>query len=280
MINKDLWIKISNFDFDALGSFKTKLQKQYGWNSDFINVAIEEYKKFLYLSVVAGPVTPCEVVDYVWHTHLIFTKSYWQDLCKDILGTELHHNPGTNNPNEEAKFKEQFKETILAYQKEFGIPPSYVWNSNGSDRLYIEHMQTPKNNFLNKLFSLFSTDKIKKERDYLKNRGIINDTKESNNYSDNDLLFMYWILTISDNTTNYNNDYTSSTIDNTTQDNNYISSCTTKSSCDTSHSDTTSTTTSSSCWGSSCGSSSSSCSSSSCGSSCGSSCSSCSSCSS
>ena len=52
------------------------------------NEAIEEYKKFMYLAATSNQmVSPSEIVDIVWHQHLIFTQSY-KEFC-DILGKKI-----------------------------------------------------------------------------------------------------------------------------------------------------------------------------------------------
>ena len=61
--------------------------------------AIEEYKKFMYLAATSNQmVSPSEIVDIVWHQHLIFTNSY-SDFC-NLLGKRIEHIPSTHNKSE------------------------------------------------------------------------------------------------------------------------------------------------------------------------------------
>ena len=43
---------------------------EYLWEPDFTYGALEEYKKFCFLAITEGDVTPSCVVDQVWHMHL------------------------------------------------------------------------------------------------------------------------------------------------------------------------------------------------------------------
>ena len=75
-----LWASIEKFEFDTPGvelPFSARLARDNGWSSDFAHRVIEEYRRFLYLSAVAGhTVSPSDEVDQVWHLHLTYTSSY------------------------------------------------------------------------------------------------------------------------------------------------------------------------------------------------------------
>lgn len=74
------------------------------------------------------PVTPSEVVDQVWHLHLVYTRSYWQGLCGRVLGQELHHGPTQGGTAEQAKFVDWYARTLESYRRIFGEePPSEIW---------------------------------------------------------------------------------------------------------------------------------------------------------
>lgn len=129
MKNQQLWDKLSSFlvdDNSAPRSFLKKLAEENKWSPELAAQAFEEYKKFMYLATMME-VTPSKRIDEVWHLHLQYTKSYWKDMCS-ILGREIHHNPGDGNEVAEAKFRDVYKETLDAYETEFGYPaPSSVW---------------------------------------------------------------------------------------------------------------------------------------------------------
>ncbi len=117
-----LWSKIEAFDFPK--EFPDRLGKDYGWTDTFFTArAIREYEKFMFLTVSCHfPVTPSEIVDKVWHTHLLYTRSYI-DLCISCLGQTVHHDPGGANES----FKDQYEATLNAYIGYFGEPPLDIW---------------------------------------------------------------------------------------------------------------------------------------------------------
>src|SRR6185369_5745851 len=107
-MDKILWEKIAAFDLDDPISeygFSTRLAAENFWTQDFTRKAILEYKKFMYLAGTSSfMVSPSEIVDTVWHQHLIFTKSY-ADLC-DLIGKAIQHIPSTHNREDFEKFQQ------------------------------------------------------------------------------------------------------------------------------------------------------------------------------
>lgn len=91
MLLKDesLWNRIQGFSLDAPDAdfpFSKKLAKEENWSLDFTRRAIEEYKKFVYLCcILPNGASPSKIIDKVWHMHLIYTQSYWEDFCPNIL---------------------------------------------------------------------------------------------------------------------------------------------------------------------------------------------------
>src|SRR5690606_11954622 len=88
-----------------------------------------EYLRFIYLAMTAEhPVTPSEDVDQVWHLHLCYTRSYWQDLCEGVLKKALHHGPTKGGKQEDIRFRDQYQQTLNSYQYAFGgPPPDDIW---------------------------------------------------------------------------------------------------------------------------------------------------------
>lgn len=137
-----LWEKLEGFQLDdnnAVFDFSARLSKENGWQREFTTRAIQEYKRFLLLAMHAGnPVTPGEAVDQVWHLHLVYTRSYWQMLCGEILGRPLHHEPTKGGALEGGKYREQYQRTLDSYRQMFGEePPTDIWTS-------VEHCFRPK----------------------------------------------------------------------------------------------------------------------------------------
>lgn len=143
-MNKTLWKEIEKFDFDFPLSeygFSTRLAFENEWTEFFTQKAIEEYKKFMYLAATSNQmVSPSEIVDIVWHQHLIFTQSYKE--FGDILGKKIEHIPSTHNKQEKDKFLAAKKSTKELYESVFGLQPKAFWEFNS----FTEAFQVEKSN--------------------------------------------------------------------------------------------------------------------------------------
>jgi hypothetical protein len=129
---KTLWNKISEFPLnepEAAVTFSDKLKEQQQWTISYTERVIEEYRKFIFLCMVAPKgASPSKAVDEAWHLHLTYTKSYWIDLCKNTLGREIHHHPSKGGTAENHKHKEWYKETLDLYKELFGKnAPADIW---------------------------------------------------------------------------------------------------------------------------------------------------------
>ena len=132
--NQALWARLEAFDLNESGaslSFEARLSRDNGWSLDFAARVIDEYKRFVFLACAANhPVTPSEEVDQVWHLHLCYTRSYWDDLCGEVLGMPLHHGPTRGGREEGAKFEDWYARTLGAYREAFDEePPGDIWPS-------------------------------------------------------------------------------------------------------------------------------------------------------
>ncbi len=124
-----LFKRIADFPLDhgSLKGFSNRLRLDQGWSPHFTQRAIEEYRKFLWIAATADrEVTPPKSVDEVWHLHILHTRSYFDDLCRDTLGFLLHHNPGDGSPAD-ARFTKNYNSTLALYEAAFGPPPPDIW---------------------------------------------------------------------------------------------------------------------------------------------------------
>ncbi len=132
-MNKELWNKIAAVDLDNPPSeycFSIRLANENFWTKNFTEQAILEYKRFMYLAATSDfMVSPSEIIDIVWHQHLIFTQSY-QDFC-NILGKQIQHIPSTHNKEEFQKFKQAKERTLKFYENNFGEQPKAIWGYSG-----------------------------------------------------------------------------------------------------------------------------------------------------
>lgn len=130
----ETWKALEAFQVDepkVVFSFSARLARENGWTANQASRAIAEYKRFLFLARHAGhSVTPSIVIDQVWHLHLVYTRSYWKELCGDVLGRQLHHHPTTGGLAESGKFEAQYEQTLTSYRRLFGeAPPQDIWPS-------------------------------------------------------------------------------------------------------------------------------------------------------
>ncbi len=126
-----LWARLLAFDLDGAAqfSFTKRLARDNGWPVAFAQRTALEYKKFLYLAATCGhPVTPSDEVDQAWHLHLVYTHSYWDELCGQVLGFALHHGPTKGGAAEGHKFRDWYAQTLQSYRAAFGTPPpADIW---------------------------------------------------------------------------------------------------------------------------------------------------------
>ncbi|HRJ51418.1 MAG TPA: hypothetical protein PLE99_01530 [Candidatus Thiothrix moscowensis] len=120
--------QVSSYE-DVPLAFLHKLARMNGWSHAHTERVFSEYKRFLFLTVVAGHfVCPCEAVDQTWHFHLIYTESYWEDLCGKVLGKALHHVPSRGGVAESNAFHRDYAQTLASYERFFGEPPpADIW---------------------------------------------------------------------------------------------------------------------------------------------------------
>ncbi|HIK17844.1 MAG TPA: hypothetical protein IGS53_21505 [Leptolyngbyaceae cyanobacterium M33_DOE_097] len=133
----ELYAKLCEFKLDdptAPYPMSAKLAWEYHWSEIYTLRAMYEYKKYIFLAAIAeGMVSPSSVIDCVWHYHLLYTRSYWEELCGKILKKSLHHYPGDSGASQ------RYDYTIELYQSYFGTPPFDIWDlppfhSNHLDR--------------------------------------------------------------------------------------------------------------------------------------------------
>ncbi|HEY9705620.1 MAG TPA: hypothetical protein V6C58_24490 [Allocoleopsis sp.] len=131
---QDLYQKICDFKLDQpdeIFPFSHKLSWEHRWSQIYTIRVIQEYKKFIFLAMVAEHhVSPSIPVDQVWHLHLLYTHSYWDQLCTEVLKKPLHHNPGTGGKEEGLKYQNLREQTLKTYRNYFGTPPADIWDDS------------------------------------------------------------------------------------------------------------------------------------------------------
>ncbi|MBL0742749.1 glycine-rich domain-containing protein [Chryseolinea lacunae] len=130
-----LWNSIRSFEVDdpsAAFTFSDRLARENGWTLEFALRAIEEYKRFMFLICISPtPLTPSDAVDQVWHLHLLYTRSYWEDFCEHTLQQKIHHGPTRGGGQERDKYHDWYSRTKTFYASTFNQPPpADLWPPN------------------------------------------------------------------------------------------------------------------------------------------------------
>lgn len=119
-------------DPDSALKFSARLARENGWSREYALRVVEEYKRFVMMCcIVPGGATPSDAVDQAWHLHMIYTRSYWDEMCDDILSMKLHHGPTKGGGKESKKFDGMYTRTLDAYRETFKEePPKDIWPPN------------------------------------------------------------------------------------------------------------------------------------------------------
>lgn len=148
--NDSLWNRLQSFSLDTPNVdflFSKKLAKEENWTLDFTAKAIEEYKKFVYLCcTLPNGASPSEIVDKVWHMHLIYTQNYWEEFCPNILKRKLHHHPSKGGFEEKNKHTNWFSDTLNGYRQVFQEEaPEDIWKNKNikqkSKRFWLKNIK-------------------------------------------------------------------------------------------------------------------------------------------
>jgi hypothetical protein len=126
-LHQDLHSQLMALSFDD--SFLPRLLRETGWTTEQCDRTLQEYRRFLFLHrTTHHTVIPSQMVDKVWHLHLLYTRSYWEDLCHNILKTPLHHQPGSASGDQRHFFHGNYEATLKSYETIFHhAPPADIW---------------------------------------------------------------------------------------------------------------------------------------------------------
>jgi hypothetical protein len=125
-----LWRRLERHDFEPETplNFTRRLARDHGWSLEDARAAVEAYRRFCFLAIVSPtPVTPSEMVDEVWHQHLIYSRDYWTIWCAEALQAPLHHDPTPGGPEAQTVYRRQYAETLALHERFFGSPSPQLW---------------------------------------------------------------------------------------------------------------------------------------------------------
>jgi hypothetical protein len=128
-LQRALWQRLLAFNFDQAGPypFSLRLANENRWPHEYALQIIEEYRKFLFLATICrAALLPADDVRQAWRLHLIYSVSYWQELCQKVLGQPLSHRCD-NGTEHASKARARFEKTVNLYRVYFGEPPVAIW---------------------------------------------------------------------------------------------------------------------------------------------------------
>ncbi len=98
-----------------------RVVKQFDWDIFDAKEAIRKYKNFLILHLLhpCFKVVPTNIIDVVWHQHILHTQKYMED-CKQAFGEYFHHNP--TDPAETEVDDSYYIMTARLYERHFQEP--------------------------------------------------------------------------------------------------------------------------------------------------------------
>ncbi len=125
LVNKKIDPDIASINLEMVKMKLAEPEEGKGWTEEQGNVAEIEYKRYLTLCrkypAPAYSIVPNNVIDEMWHYHILDTRAYVKD-SDSIFGGYFHHFPyfGMRGEEDEKNLKSAFEKTKNLYEKEFG----------------------------------------------------------------------------------------------------------------------------------------------------------------
>ena len=112
MVSSSLTVNDAEEEFQIPGdTLSARLRREHGWSEEFTDAALEGYRQFMKLKILqedwdADKLSPSLIIDRVWHSHILDTKSYAR-ACNAYAGHMIHHNPdgGLNQEERSERIK-------------------------------------------------------------------------------------------------------------------------------------------------------------------------------
>jgi len=111
-------------------TWKLQDKESKGWDKETCNTAEREYRRFLTLKKIYPKQTfvPNQLIDDIWHQHILDTASYRKD-CTEVFGKFIDHYPyfGMHGDADQKDLKSTFEETKKLYFKHFNTDMDEVF---------------------------------------------------------------------------------------------------------------------------------------------------------
>lgn len=97
----------------------TFISKYNNWSPLYTEQVQFEYERFLELRNIDDKLSPSDIIDKFWHTHILDTKLYY-NYCVNKFFRIIHHDPN-DSLNQQAR-KIRFCSTLIKYKEKYGLP--------------------------------------------------------------------------------------------------------------------------------------------------------------
>ena len=115
--------EIAGLDLEMIKMKMSLPDEGEGWTKEQCEDAEIEYKRFLHLNkkFLKLSIVPTNVIDTMWHYHILDTRAYHNDSEKVFRGY-FHHFPyfGLRGDKDKQNLINSFEKTKEIYEKEFG----------------------------------------------------------------------------------------------------------------------------------------------------------------
>ena len=114
--------EIASIDLEMIKMKLTLTDEGEGWSQEQCDDAEVEYKRFLHLNkkFLKAAIVPTELVDIMWHYHILDTRAYHRD-SEAVFGGYFHHFPyfGLRGEEDKGNLISSFEKTKVLYENEF-----------------------------------------------------------------------------------------------------------------------------------------------------------------
>ena len=115
--------EIASIDLEMVKMKMSLPDEGEGWTPEICSDGEVEYKRFLHLNqkYFKRAIIPTDVIDTVWHYHILDTRAYHKDSEK-VFGGYFHHFPyfGLRGDEDKQNLISSFEDTKVLYEKAFG----------------------------------------------------------------------------------------------------------------------------------------------------------------
>ena len=115
--------RLNAVDFGPIAFKLMNPEDDTGWSIETTTSAIDQYRQFLLLNYLypERAIVPSQIIDKVWHTHILDTAKYRED-CQMLFDRFIDHWPyfGMNDAADRQSLHTAFSETQVLWMQHFG----------------------------------------------------------------------------------------------------------------------------------------------------------------